>query len=470
MNTVLTQEFKAGEIVLKKTTSRCPVCRKHKPAEVLKVIRGGKEQVIMRRHCPCHGTHEFLLASDARFYWLAQGDPANRGCGCGSACSAGGGRDGHLGDNALNEAKKGAIEKLSTCLALIEIVDSCNLACPTCFADSPLGSSGERLACKSFEDITRRIQGVVDRKGRIELLQFSGGEPTIHPDFFRLVQWVRENPGIDYLLVNTNGVRFAKDPEFVKKMGELFWTYDNIQLYLQFDGPQEQGQMEIRGADLRGVREEAIRNCSLINLPITLAMTVNGMNLPNLWDTIAFGLRFEHVRGVSFQPMFLSGRVPRGCKDMPLAQPVTTADVILGIHEQSKGAVKLEDFTPLPCGDPNCATIGWLFRVGDKTYSPADAGIDLPALQARMPDRVNYRIEDLKKCGCEDTPLGDLMKSLEVKESNAFRLFVKPFMDERSWDEDRIDRCCTHVIRPDGQLDSFCRYYYGAVNETAPCC
>ena len=41
----------------------------------------------------------------------------------------------------------------------------------------------------------------------------------------------------------------------------------------------------------------------------------------------------------------------------------------------------------------------------------------------------------------------------------AFRLFIKPFMDAWTWDEDRIDRCCTHVIRPDGKLDSFCRYY-----------
>jgi hypothetical protein len=34
-------------------------------------------------------------------------------------------------------------------------------------------------------------------------------------------------------------------------------------------------------------------------------------------------------------------------------------------------------------------------------------------------------------------------------------------MDAWTWDEDRIDRCCTHVIRPDGKLDSFCRYYSG---------
>jgi uncharacterized radical SAM superfamily Fe-S cluster-containing enzyme len=38
---------------------------------------------------------------------------------------------------------------------------------------------------------------------------------------------------------------------------------------------------------------------------------------------------------------------------------------------------------------------------------------------------------------------------------------IKPFMDAWNWDDHRIQRCCTHVIRPDGKLDSFCRYYSG---------
>jgi uncharacterized radical SAM superfamily Fe-S cluster-containing enzyme len=462
--------IQSTETVLKKTVSRCPVCRKQKPAEVIKVLRGEREQVIMRRHCPCHGTHEFVIATDARFYWVAQGNPVNRSCGCGSTCSsAGGGKDGYLGDNALNEAKKGVIEKLSTCLALIEIVDSCNLACPTCFADSPIGTSGTKLKYHDFANITGRIQGVLDRKGRIEIIQFSGGEPTIHPEFFRLAEWVKSNQEIDYLLINTNGVRLARDEAFVQDMANLVQRFDKVQLYLQFDGPQEAGQVDLRGADLRKMREKAIRNCERIGLPITFAMTVNAANLKHLWDTVEYAKQFDHVRGISFQPMFLSGRNPSAQLGLALSQPITTADIILGLNEQSSGAIALDDFTPLPCGDPNCSTIGWLFRLKGEYFSPSAFNIDIPALQASLPDRVNYDIDDLKKCGCENTPLGNLMKSLEVKESNAFRLFIKPFMDERTWDEDRIDRCCTHVIRPDGELDSFCRYYFGPVAEPACC-
>jgi hypothetical protein len=72
-----------------------------------------------------------------------------------------------------------------------------------------------------------------------------------------------------------------------------------------------------------------------------------------------------------------------------------------------------------------------------------------------------FTLDDLARCGCESEPLGHLMQGMEKTKGMAFRLFIKPFMDAWTWDEDRIDRCCTHVIRPDGKLDSFCRYYSG---------
>jgi uncharacterized radical SAM superfamily Fe-S cluster-containing enzyme len=455
--------------VLKTTKSRCPECRKKKPAQVLQLMRDGKEQIVMRRTCDCHGTHDFVIASDPRFYAVAKGNPEN-GCGCGPTCTpVQGDKTVYLGTNAHKPDEGGQMDNLSTCLALIEIVDSCNLSCPTCFASSLVGFQPGHVKHYDFDNVVGRIQGVLDKKGHIEIIQFSGGEPTIHPEFFRLVEWVRSNPKIDYLLVNTNGVRLAKDQAFVQEFGRLVKKYDNIQLYLQFDGPQEEGQMELRGADLRKIRKQAIENCGRIGLPITFAMTVNEANLPHIWETVNFGRKYDHVRGVSFQPMFLSGRSPvsKGRTDLP--QPITVGDIVLGLHTGAKGLLSFDDFTPLPCGDPNCATIGWLMRHGGRFYSPAKFGIDVAALQASIPDKMNYSVEDLKRCGCENSALGAVMKKMELKESNAFRIFIKPFMDERTWDEDRIDRCCTHVIRPDGALDSFCRYYYGPVAETACC-
>ena len=295
------------ESLLKRTTSRCPVCHASVPAEVWKVSEGKGARVFLRRTCPEHGAAEACIASDARFYWLAQGDPKNQCCG-GSCKAAEGDATGTLGRNATPPApienQKSKIENLSTCLALIEIVNSCNLACPTCYADSPTGA----LDAVPLADVQRRIQGVIDRKGRIEILQLSGGEPTLHPQFFELLAWLHAHPGIDYVLLNTNGVRIANDDAFLDSLGKTFRA-GKFQLYLQFDGVQEAAQRALRGGDLREMRKRAIERCGTLNIPITLAMTVTPENLPHLWDTVEFGLGFAHVRGVSFQPMFTSGRV-----------------------------------------------------------------------------------------------------------------------------------------------------------------
>jgi uncharacterized radical SAM superfamily Fe-S cluster-containing enzyme len=434
---------------LKRTISRCPVCHGDAPAEVWKST-GSPAKVYLTRHCAEHGESTACISSDARFYWLAQGKPENS-CAAGCACAAdNSGLNGTLGRNA--DPADTSVEILSTCLALIEIVDSCNLACPTCFADSPVGAAGDRLKYHDFDSLVARIRGVLDRKGHIEILQLSGGEPTLHPEFFRLLDWIHEEPRIDYCLVNTNAVRIAKEDDFLTKIGECA-RRGNFQLYLQYDGPQQAGQIDLRGVDLRSMKTAAMDRCDRENIPFTLAMTVTAENLPHLWDTVEVGLKYQACRGISFQPMFRSGRNKKADETS-----LNTADVILGVVGQSASRLRFEDFTPLPCGDPNCATIGYLLRtpIGVRSISEF---INFASVQGFLRDKVRYELSDLIQCGCENTELGEILHRYEMKEKDAFRLFIKPFMDSWTWDQDRIDRCCTHVIRPDGKLDSFCRYY-----------
>jgi 7,8-dihydro-6-hydroxymethylpterin dimethyltransferase len=516
--------LRIADELLKRTMSRCPVCHAPCPAEVWRT-GGIASKVFLKRACLEHGEANVCIASDARFYWLSKGKDENACCAGGASvpasraasghgssaasphqnicCSADGSNSGTLGRNAAPGDALGVMEKLSTCLALIEIVNSCNLSCPTCFADSPLGA-GQKVDAIPLADLQKRIQGVIDRKGKIEILQLSGGEPTLHPQFFELLRWLHANPGIDYVLLNTNGVRIAHDDAFAAELAHTF-RYGKFQLYLQFDGPQEVGQKFLRGVDLRATRERCLTRCAEMKLPVTLAMTVTPENLPHLWDATEFGLRWPNVRGISFQPMFTSGRLPVAAGILPAVEPgfqpggksgvgttgvdgsesaasaeanpggrmppstagrmpaathLNTADIILAAVGQSNGKLRFEDFTPLPCGDPNCATIGYLLKVGGQIRSVSDF-IDFKNVQGFLGTKVRYKLEDLMKCGCESEPLGDLLKQFELDESHTFRLFIKPFMDAATWDEDRIDRCCTHVIRPDGKLDSFCRYYSG---------
>ncbi|MBX3748097.1 MAG: radical SAM protein [Verrucomicrobiae bacterium] len=454
MNTPIGLRSLHEETVLKRTLSRCPTCLLPVPGEVVR--RGpGHGEIHLRRTCPVHGEASFRIARDARFHWLSRGADAQGDCGCdaGACRSSDGTRAGSLGRNGTGPAAADC-EKLSTCLALIEVVHSCNLACPTCYADSPVGT-GVRVDAPPLEELCRRIQGVIDRKGRIEILQLSGGEPTLHPRFLELLDWTMNHPGIDVVLLNTNGLRLAREPDFADRLARTLRP-GRFQLYLQFDGPDEAGQVELRGADLRAAREACLDQCARLGLGVTLAMTVVPANRASLWAAVQFGLRRDCVRGVSFQPRFLGGRLPAAPED----GPITPSDIILDLVDQASGSLRVEDFTPLPCGDPNCATIGYLLRVDGAVRSVSEF-VDFTRLQDFLRDRVRYRLEDLARCGCDSEPLGALLRQFELDVRHTFRLFIKPFMDARTWDQDRIDRCCTHVIRPDGRLDSFCRYYSG---------
>src|SRR3954471_23548011 len=142
--------------LLKRTSSRCPVCHAPCPAEVWRT-GGIPSKVLLKRTCAQHGEATICIASDARFYWLAHGKSGN------ACCASNGAPAGTLGRNAEPGEALGIQEKLSTCLALIEIVNSCNLACPTCYADSPVGS-GTHVDAVPVEELKRRVQGVIERK------------------------------------------------------------------------------------------------------------------------------------------------------------------------------------------------------------------------------------------------------------------------------------------------------------------
>ena len=82
----LSNTFLLTDQLLKRTTSRCPVCHASCPAEVW---RTGSipAKVMLKRTCPEHGEASVCIASDARFYWLAKGKPENACCSRPTACA-----------------------------------------------------------------------------------------------------------------------------------------------------------------------------------------------------------------------------------------------------------------------------------------------------------------------------------------------------------------------------------------------
>src|SRR5262249_40175805 len=125
-----------------------------------------------------------------------------------------------------------------TCVALLEITSSCNLTCPLCYAHSAPG--GEHL---SYDDCCRAIDFLVEYEGRPEILQVSGGEPTVHPEFERIFDYACRQP-IDIVMINTNGIRLAHDPCL---RDEVIRRRHRCEVYLQFDGFDDRTNVALRG-------------------------------------------------------------------------------------------------------------------------------------------------------------------------------------------------------------------------------
>jgi uncharacterized radical SAM superfamily Fe-S cluster-containing enzyme len=123
-------------------------------------------------------------------------------------------------------------------LAQIDLTNRCNMRCPICFANA--NASGYVYE-PDYDEIVREMQVLRDMRPTVTTaIQFTGGEPTIHPDFLKIIAKTKEM-GFSHIQIATNGIRMA-DPEFARQAAEAGLHT----LYLQFDGVGEEAYRETR--------------------------------------------------------------------------------------------------------------------------------------------------------------------------------------------------------------------------------
>ena len=450
--------FGEGEL-LKSTTSLCPQCLAKLPANVYQ----RDDQVFLDKTCPEHGDYSALLASDIRHYYQANEEIESTACCCGP------GQD--CGDQVANHS----------CNMLLEITQSCNLTCPTCYANS----SPQNKSFLSVDDFTSMLTGLLEQgKGNSDLMQLSGGEPTIHPDFFEILQ-IALDKGIRQVDVNTNGIRLAQS-EFAEKLASYG---SRVLVYLQFDGFRESTLELLRGrGDLLDTKLQAADNCERLGLNCVPIITLTpGVNDDEVNEFLEFALeRPRSIRKVMIQPAMYSGRY-----DNPrLVERMTLGDVVRLICDQTNGLFCDDDFTPIPCSHPNCFSMAAALRspaglVPVTRYLPKYddwASVQNRDLIAAVADTFDdaasfggllQRVVELGGLDSMDEETVDgLLNLLEATEQQSedgdgwdgiFAIGIKPFMDAYTYDQDRIDKCCVHIISADGTPVSFCEY--NAINR-----
>ncbi|MEE8339632.1 MAG: radical SAM protein [Xanthomonadales bacterium] len=459
---------------IKNTTSICPHCLEAVAAEVFE--RHG--EVWMDKSCARHGDFSALLSSDIKHYLEPSARQTQGTSCCGSSCG--------LPATEISNGSESAPWTNHSCTILIEITERCNLSCPTCFA----GSSPQHSKMMSLEEFTRQVdQLVAGGKSGSDMIQLSGGEPTVHPRFFDMVDLLFER-GFGQVCINSNGIKLAQ-PAFTERLANCMSRRDGEQIfvYLQFDGFEDSTHIALRGRrDLLDIKRRALDNCRAQGINVHPVMTLTrGINDHEVGDFVQLAVENPALKNVVIQPAMYSGRY-----DNPRRQDrITLADTVDLICDQFN-VFTPQDFVPIPCSDPNCFRMAVAFRTGsgllpvsryfpryeswdsDESRGLIDAFTDTingpqaisEAIRWITSDgQIENVLQDLDDAGVDR--LLDLIVEAQSGDGSLWdsllTISIKPFMDAWTYDQDRIEQCCVHILDQDGNPVSFCEF--NAINR-----
>jgi hypothetical protein len=441
----------APYLFLSQTTSLCETCLALVPAKII----AEDASVYYLKRCREHGVQKTLISDDLS-YWQAQKDwvkPGDRPLAIHTRTEHGCPYDCGLCPD----------HEQHSCLAILEVNEACNLACPVCFA----ASSPAREHHRPLAEIERMLDIVVASEGEPDLVQISGGEPTLHPYFFEILAAAKRRP-IRHLMVNTNGLRLAREAGFAERLAEYM---PGFEVYLQFDSLKREALMELRGADLVRVRLKALEALERNNISTTLVVTLKkGVNDDEIADIVHFALKWRCVRGVTFQPIQDAGR-NEGFD--PKAHRLVLTEVRRRIADA--GVFALADLIPLPC-NPDQICIGYGLRSGG-SVAPVTSLLPRELFVAAAPNTVTFeafpelraKVFDLLSLSTAQADTSGKLAALlcclpeaVVPESLAyehtFRVVISQFLDRFNFDLGTVKRSCVHFVEPDGRIIPFDTY------------
>lgn len=370
------------------------------------------------------------------------------------------------------------------CVSVLEVTDHCNLRCPTCYA----ASGPDRLTHRTMATLRSMLDRIVANEGHPDVLQISGGEPTVHPEILEILAECRARP-IRHLMLNTNGLRIAREPAFVDALAS---QRRGFEVYLQFDSLRDASTRTLRGADLAAVRLQALERLDAAGISTTLVMTVKrGVNDGEIGDVLRFASTVRCVRGVTIQPIEDAGR----CEAFdPAEHRLTLSEVRRRVYEQFP-TFSPADVVPVPC-DPDCVAMAYGIRGDGDAYTtiepltryvPANVLLEggkntiiyegdralVGATMERVfaafstghsPESSSGALQRLLCC------LPTVRDAPGLTYERVFRVIVMQFLDRWSLDLRAVRKSCVHVAHPDGRrvipFDAYNLFYRDDLEET----
>jgi len=439
-------------------------------------------QVYIKKECPDHGSFTTLISEDIGHYrQMEECFEVNR-----SRARA-----------SLTDVEKGCpfdcglcpSHKQDTCLAVVEVTDRCDMGCAYCFASSSMDKSLD----PDMATIRFMFETVKKCQNEPTCIQISGGEPTLRDDLPEIIRMGKE-VGISHIELNTNGRRIANDQDYFDRIAAA--GIDAI--YLGFDGVSDDIYVKRTGKKLFDIKAKVISRCEKAGIGVVLVpLVAKNYNLHEVGRIIEFaGSRVPTVRGVHFQPVFYSGRAPSGREGR-----VTILELLREIEKQTKGQLKVENFTPslMPhahCG-ATCLTVidnGCFLPLTNVSQGAIKSASDVASKTKRsiMGRWKGSEKEEKQKSSCGDLlikssccekpisqltvkgsccekPIADVLPKnsrlgggwadfIEMSKNSYLTISTMAFQDVWSYEKERVENCCIHVVTRDGRFVPFCNY------------
>lgn len=430
------------------TISLCPECLKRIDAKIV----FEDSNVYMLKRCPEHGNSKVLIADDIEYYKNIRNynKPSETPYtfntkthyGCPYDC-------GLCPDHEQH-----------SCLTVIEITDRCNLSCPTCYA----GSSPTYGRHRTLEEVKKMLDTIVINEKEPDVVQISGGEPTLHPQFFEILDYAKTLP-IKHLMLNTNGIEIAKDFEFAERLKSYA---PDFEIYLQFDSFKEEALMSLRGANLKKIREKALQHLNELNLSTTLVVTLQkGLNDDEIGSIIDFALKQKCVRGVTLQPTQIAGRLENFNEQ---TDRITLTEVRRKVLEQSEHFLA-DDLIPVPC-NPDALVMGYALKI-DENVIPLTRYINPSDLLDSTKNTIVYeqdeglhqKMFEIFSTGTSTDKASEKLNTLlcclpvvdapNLSYDNLFRVIIMQFIDAYNFDVRAIKKSCVHIVDKDNKIIPF---------------
>jgi uncharacterized radical SAM superfamily Fe-S cluster-containing enzyme len=358
-------------------------------------------------------------------------------------------------------------------LPVLSVTNACNLRCPICFTHN----RADQLFFMSVEEMRQTVDWVVESSGPVDLINVTGGEPSLHPQILDLLACCKR-PEIGRITMNSNGIRLAEDPEFCRRLAEL-----GVCVILSFNTFDPAVSRRLHGCDLVSTKLKAIDNLTAAGVRMTLLnVLVRGQNeeaLTGLFDLMRGN---DQILSLTVQTMTYTGQGGGHFEKAAGAHlPVDEATRI--VCERSGGALEFGDFLTKPSAHPLCYLTSYMLKAGSE-FLPFARVAPREKLQELMQDSYLLRLDDREAFFKEvmDTlfangetaklrvfrklvealyPAGRTLTPFErqrVAEAAVRTVYIHAHMDEDTFDCSRAMHCPDLVPASPGRLIPACTY------------